>query len=316
MHATRRLSPAVVALLVFAFPALASAACASPPVVDVPITDSHGKLLVPVGIQGSPEQVALDTGAGVTVISTEAADRLEILHDFDNAAELGGVGGADSVLYIGKVKQFDIGGLHLAKLRMPIVDLPMHTDEGAPVAGFLGADILHAFDVEVDIPGGRLALWRGGACHDPAPDWTDGVTPINFDLDPGNHILVPLRVGESNLTAMLDTGAGTLSLTTRAALRAGLSQDALDADPQIQGTGVNNRAWHGQWHRFDKVDFAGIGFSNVEAGIVPSANISAYDSLGGTDALVGVSLLRRVRLFISYRTRSLYVRPPEDHAGN
>jgi predicted aspartyl protease len=303
-------------LAALALPHPASAACTGAPAADLPLSETRNKLLVPVNIDGSPEQIALDTGAGITVISTETADRLTILHDFDHHFEVGGVGGADSVLYIGKVRQFDIGPLHLEHQNFPIVDLPMRTETGAPIAGFLGADILHPFDIEIDIQRGRLTLWPSKACAGTAPAWADGLSPITIDLDEGNHILVPVRIHGVNLTAVLDTGAGGMSLTTRAAFRTGLTDDTLNNDPQVQGTGVNNRAWHGHYHRFDKITIAGISFTNVWAGIVPSTDIASYNGLGGADALLGVDILRHTRLFISYRARTLYLqsldqRPPD-----
>jgi predicted aspartyl protease len=290
-------------------PHAASAACTGAPAADLALSETRNKLLVPVSIDGSPEQIALDTGAGITVISTETADRLTILHDFDHHMEVGGVGGADSVLYIGKVRQFDIGPLHLEHQNFPIVDLPMRTETGAPIAGFLGADILHAFDVEIDIQRGRLTLWPSQACAGSAPAWADGLSPLSIDLDEGNHILVPMRIHAVNFTAVLDTGAGGLALTTRAAFRAGLTDDTLNDDPEMQGKGVNNRSWRGHYHVFDKITVSGIAFPNVLASIVPSTDIASYNALGGADALLGVDILRHTRLFISYRTRTLYLQP-------
>jgi predicted aspartyl protease len=301
-------------LAALAFPNLAVAACNAPPVADLPMSESENKLLIPVGIDGSPEQIALDTGAGITVVSTETANRLEISHDFDHHMEVGGVGGANSILYIGRVNSFDLGPLHLQHQNFPIVDLPMRTASGLPIAGFLGADILHVFDIEIDIQRGRLALWPAAICAGAAPAWADGLTPLSIDLDEGNHILVPLRINGATLNAVLDTGANGLTLTTRAAFRTGLSDDTLDEDPELHGTGVNNRVWKGHWHRYEKITVAGVSFTNVPAGIVPSSDIASYNGLGGADALLGVNILRHTRLFISYRTRTLYLQPLEQHA--
>jgi predicted aspartyl protease len=307
--------PRLAVLACLAAPSAAFGACAAAPVADVPLSESRSKLLLPVGIEGSPEQIMLDTGAGITAISTETADRLEILHDFDHHFELGGVGGANSVLNIGKIERFDIGPLRLAHMRVPIIEQSMRSDSGAMVAGLLGADILHRFDVDLDIPGGRLTLWRPDACRGGAPSWADAVTPVSIELDDNNHILLPVRVDDITLNGMLDTGAGEFTLTNRAALRAGMSEDALDDAPDVPGTGVNNRAWHGHYHRFGHVQFAGLRFTDVPTGIVPSANIASYDGLGGTDALLGMRLLRHAHLFISYQAHALYLLPVQTHAA-
>jgi predicted aspartyl protease len=309
-----RLACCIAAALLVA-PA-ARAACGASPAASLPVTEVGRKLLIPAMLDGSPEQLAVDTGAGTTAISTDAAGRLDIPHDYDRAAELNGVGGADSVLYIGQVASLDIGGLHFAHGNYPIIDLPLRTAAGTLVAGFLGADVLHQFDVDLNIPAGRLDLWRSTGCPDAPPAWTADTQPIAFDLDAGNHILVPFKVDGVTLTAVLDTGAADLSLTTRAAYRAGLTDDALDSDPEIHGTGVNNRGWTGHVHRFHDIQFAGASFAGLRAAIVPSQTMAAYDSLGGADALVGLRLLRHTRLWISYRNRTLYVLPARQSSAD
>jgi predicted aspartyl protease len=302
-----RFNLGILAALLISNPAFA--ACGSAPVASLPITIVQDKLLIPASLNGSPEQLALDTGAGITVISTDAAGRLDIPHDYDRAAELGGVGGANSVLFIGQVNALDLAGVHLAHQLFPIIDLPLRTAEGTLVAGFLGADVLHQFDVDLNIPAGRLDLWKNTGCSTTTPPWQDDTPPIQFDLDAGNHILVPFKVDGVSLTAVLDTGAPWLSLTTRAAYRAGLTDDELDTDPAIHGTGVNNRNWTGHLHRFNDIQFAGASFAGLPAEIVPSTGISAYDGLGGADALIGLRLLRNARLWISYRSHTLYLLP-------
>ena len=290
----------------FVFAGAAQAACPTTPAASLPLTNVQDKLLVPVTLNGSAEQLALDTGAGVTVISQDAAGRLYIPHDYDHAAELGGVGGASSVLYIGQVEALDLAGLHFKNQSFPIANLDLRTADGTRVAGFLGADILHKFDLDLNIPAGRLDLWRREGCGDGAPPWQADADGIPFELDAGNHILVPFKVEGVTLTALLDTGAPLLSMTTRAAYRAGLTEDSLENDMRIGGTGVNENAWAGHLHRFNDVQFAGASFPGLPAEIIPSKSVSAYDGLGGADALIGVRLLQNTRLWISYRTKMLY----------
>jgi len=303
----QRLSHLIAAAVLYG--GAANAACGTAPVASVPISIVDDKLLVPVSLNGSPEQLALDTGAGNTFVSTDAAGRLDIPHDYDHAAEVGGVGGQDSVVYIAEVSSLDVGALHLSHQLYPIADLSLKAADGSRVAGLLGADVLHQFDVDLNIPAGRLDLWKSTGCQDSTPPWQDETTPIQIDLDAGNHILVPFKVQGVALTGVLDTGAPWLSITTRAAFRAGLTDDAMDNDPEIHGTGVNERAWTGHVHRFDDIKFAGASFGGLAAEIVPSTGVAAYDGLGGADALIGLRLLRNARLWISYRSHTLYLLP-------
>ena len=157
-----------------AFLLLASAAhatCTTHRVADLPLTVWDQKILVTVALNGSPETMALDTGAGITAISTEAAGRLNIPHDFDHHVELGGVGGANSALFMAQLDTLDLGGLRFAHQALPIIDFPLRDGAGRPIAGLLGADILSRFDVDLDIrrrPHGAVADSRP-ATHRPRP---------------------------------------------------------------------------------------------------------------------------------------------------
>ncbi len=300
--------PAILGLALF-IAGPAKAGCSTHRVADLPLTIFDEKLLVNVGLNGSPEIMALDTGAGITVVSAEAAGRLDIPHDFDHHADIGGVGGANSALFIGLVDTLDLDGLRLSHQALPIVDLPMRDGAGRPVAGFIGADILSRFDVDLNVAGGRLGLWKSAGCDTAPPPWDPNADPSPIELDEGHHILVPLRVDGVNLTGVLDTGAGGLDLTLRAGMRAGATDDALENDPVIHGTGVNNRAWSGHMHRFHTINFGGRSLNDVWTALVPSSDVSSYNALIGSDGLIGMRVLRDMHIWISYRTKSLYVAP-------
>ncbi len=294
----------LIALL--AVPHLALAACGTAPAASIPLTYYKNILTLPVVLNGSPEQFMLDTGAGITVVSNEAAGRLDIPHDFDHAAQVGGVGGANSVLFIGQIDTLQLDHIRFAHRSFPIIDLPERAASGVSLAGMLGADVLHQFDVDLDIPGGHVDLWKT-SCPDSDPPWQHDAEPIQIDLDAENHILVPFKVDGVAMTGVLDTGASSFPMTTRAALRAGVTQDDLDNDVPVHGTGVNNRSWTGHFHRFAKVVFGGAVFTHMPTAIIPSTGINDYDGLIGADALLGLPMLARTRIWISYRARELFI---------
>ena len=296
---------ALAALLLMHHAAFAS--CPAEQAASLPLTLWKGKLLLPVGINGAPQTIALDTGAGISTISTAVANSIDLPHDFDHAAELGGVGGRASILNIGQIDTLELDRIRLTHLAFPIADFDMKTQTGDPVAGLLGADVLRRYDLEIDVPAGRLNLFQTSACTDPLPPWSTTSDPISFDLDEGNHILVSLKVEGTHLTGVLDTGAPGLAVTDGAAFRTGLTEDALDQDMPLHGIGVNNRAWTGHLHRFDTINFAGVIFHATPAEIIPSNMAARNDALIGADALIGMELLRNMRLWISYRTKTLYM---------
>lgn len=300
-----------VFLLCLCAPLAARAACGTAPVASLALRIVGDRLLVPVTIDGSAETFILDTGAGITVLAKEAADRLYIPHDFDHAAQVGGVGGANSVLFIGQPRELTLGRVRLSHPALPIVDLPAREADGTQTAGFLGADVLRQYDLDVDAAQGRLDLWAasGPGCSDDSPPWPESTSPIAIDIDEGNHIRAPFRVGGLTLTGVLDTGAAGFVMTTRAAMRAGVTQETLDADPRIRGTGVNSRAWSGYFHLFRHVQFGAVEYPLVPTALVPNTGAMRNDALIGADALIGMPLLRRQRIWISYRAHEMRALP-------
>jgi hypothetical protein len=278
-------------MILLALAAPAHAACVTHRVASVPLTLWRNKLLLPVMVNGSAEVMALDTGAGTSVLSEEAAGRLNILHDFDHHADLRGAGGAESALFIGQIDRLGVGEVQFSRMVAPIVRLPERDWNNRPLAGLLGADVLSKFDVDLDIQGGQLALWQESGCDTEPPPWDADAQAVSIELDAGHHIEIPMKVD---------------------GVRAGATEDALDSDPVIHGTGVNDRPWSGHLHRFGLVRFGAARFERVVAALMPSAHMAQYDALIGSDGLIGMSLLRHMRIWISYRTRSLYVQ----QAGN
>jgi predicted aspartyl protease len=130
---------------------------------------------------------------------------------------------------------------------------------------------------------------------------------VSFTLDEGNHILVPFRLDGAHLTGVLDTGATGFAVTMAAAYHAGVTDDALERDIQIHGTGVNNRQWNGYLHQFGAVELGGTSFHAQQAALVPSSYASRNDALIGSDALLGYSLLKTLRVWISYPSKTLFL---------
>jgi len=299
-----------LASLAFFIPCAPAAhgACTAFKAASLPIQVWQQKLLIPVTINGTPQHLAVDTGSSVTLISSSVAADLNILHDFDRVAVARGVGGVDSALNIGKVESLNLGQLHVINKSLLIVDLPMRGPDGQPVAGLLGADILANYDVDLDLPGHRMALWHVEGCPNFTPPWDVPGTPLDIDLDEQKHIMVPIRIDGATITGMLDTGAPLLVLTPRSAARAGAGDDNAAGDIPVNGQGVNNRAWDGRLHRFHDVEFAGQTIGNVVTEIINGTSLQQYETLlSGSDGLVGLSVLQGHRLWISYQSKTIFV---------
>ena len=215
---------AVFALFAFQ----AHAACRIDLVASLPLTLWQQKLFVPVTIGGTNALFLIDTGAGVTTLSKGLADRLMLPRDYDRTADMFGVGGAESHLTIAHAGVLMIGGVHVAGQAFPVAVFDQAMADGSAVGGLIGADILSRFDLDLDIRNRRLDLWHVTDCSEVTPRWSGDWASAAMQVAPSHHISVPVEVDGAKLDLLVDTGAPSLVLSSRAAARAGATPEVLE----------------------------------------------------------------------------------------
>jgi predicted aspartyl protease len=293
---------AVLALLALSC-ACAQAECLKNRAALLPITLWQGKLYVPVTVNGTAETFFIDTGAATTTLSSAVAGSLDIPRDFTRTADVFGVGGKESHLYIGEVESLSLAGLTLSHQDFPVADFGQRMADGlTPAGGLIGADILSRFDLEIDIPNRQLGLWRVTGCTDLRPDWEGEVAAVPMQIMPSRHVTVPVRIDGASLDLLLDTGSADLLLSTGAAARAGATPEILDESRQLQGYGVNERSFRAWYHIFRRLDVGREIFGDVHAVIVSNGR---YANIG--DGLFGVEFLKRGRVWVSYSTGTFFM---------
>jgi predicted aspartyl protease len=281
----------------------AQAACDKRRVALLPLTLWDQKLYVRAAVDGTPGQLFLDTGAGVSTLSKATADSLNLPRDFDHSADLMGVGGAESHLDI-VTATLAIGEVRLSGRSFPVARFAERMADGTPVAGLIGADILSRFDLDLDIPHRTLGLWLVTGCDTVTPDWPAPDEGASLEIAPSRHAAVPVRVDGAALQLLLDTGSPGLVLSTRAAARAGAPPEILEQNRALQGSGVNDRPFEARLHIFGRVDIAGQRFGDVRALVVRPGRLQT------DDGLLGLELLKRGRVWISYSTKRLFLEAP------
>lgn len=117
-------------------------------------------LVVPAGINGKLVHLVVDTGAERTTISDGAAERLGLIHDPRFTTHSIGIGGMSTATDV-KINSFVLGETRFNSMISRIAFAPFSiSDKNGPLAdGLLGADILLAFDLDIDIPGHTLTLY-------------------------------------------------------------------------------------------------------------------------------------------------------------
>ena len=110
------------------------------------------------------------------------------------------------------------------------------------------------------------------------------------------------RLNGRPVSALLDTGARSHVVSDTAALRAGVTQAQLAADPGGITSGVDLREQVYHWHRFASLT---VGRDTTRSPVLTVAPLSEpFDMLLGSDWFAG----REV--WVSYATRQVFFRPP------
>jgi predicted aspartyl protease len=273
--------------------------CAIERQANVPVETAGGLPAVSVVLDGKPATMILDSGAELTALTLEAIKRLNIKFDFAHQATAHGIG-AEMTTITAKLRSLEIGGMVLRDRLVPVVPVSLPKLPGGQPDGLLGADILSGYDVDLDLPHGMMTLYRARSCPDSKPPWNSAYITFRGRLH-RNRLLIPIELDGQQLAAVLDTGAGAgVTIGEAAALRMGVTEEALDHDPMLSVLGVAREKVAIHLHRFTLVK---VGPDIVRNPVLPVSPLpdSAFD------ALIGANYLKARHVWLSYPTAQIFV---------
>jgi predicted aspartyl protease len=289
------------------------ARCAGPPAIDctltkiaeMPLQVQDHLLVVPVGINGKWVHLVVDSGAERTTISDAVADRLGLPHDPTYTTRSMGIGGATTTTDV-TVNRLVMGGVHFPIDRIAVGTFRLQSARGLHADGLLGADILLAFDMDIDVPGGKLTLYRSRICPDTKPPWPDAPIEITGVRARKDRLLVPFALDNVSGLAILDTGAQLNVLGVNMARGMGLNEQTMAGDRKIRQVGVGPGETFARLHRFKLLRVGPIVEESPLITVLPS-------DFGVGDALIGEAFLERRRVWLSFANRQIFVshRPNE-----
>jgi predicted aspartyl protease len=286
-------------------PATARADCEITRLTETALGDTFGFLTLPVSIDGQRASLILDTGAEAGLVEPAAAERLRLTPDPQRYSLVQGTGGDGGWSPYVLIRRLEIGGMAVTGLSAPTGPLPALPRLVPPVAGLLGADLLSAFDVELDVRQRRLALYRvdpaSGACEQAAPpSWTGAFDTLPLRRS-GNRLLTEVAVNGQRMTALIDTGAQSIIIGTASARRAGVSEGELEHDPGGITGGVDMREVPFHWHRFASFQ---IGRETIRNPVLTVSPLQEE-----ADVLLGSPFFATRRVWLSYASGRMFVQP-------
>jgi predicted aspartyl protease len=272
--------------------------CALSKVAEMPLHAIDHLLVVPVGIDGKWTHLVVDTGAQRTTITAEAADRVGLGRDEKAAHTYIGVGGkttsADAI-----VNRFVLGGVRIPLDRMAVNPNPIRTAGGADVDGLLGADILLAYEMDIDVPGQRLTLYRNRVCPGGRPPWPETPLEVLGVRRFVDRLTLPFTLDGVEGIGVIDTGAQSNVIGPRFAQKLRLTDQAMANDPviEIHGTGGSAKS---RLHLFKLWQIGPI------ADVAPRLIVLPSD-FGVGDALIGEQFLEGRRVWLSFKNPQIFV---------
>jgi predicted aspartyl protease len=264
--------------------------------------DTHGAPLVTLTINGAVLHLLLDTGAERTTLTEETAQRLGLPADFARAQTVQGIGGNVAA---GVVRPDPQGaGGPLAKVAFAVVPGHLPPVGDRQVDGLLGADLLAAYDLDLDIGHHLILLYDPPACTAPALPWSRTYDAVDAQLLHHRLIAFPITLDGHRLTAVIDTGAQLSVIDTDATSRLGLTDAVLRQDETVEMQGVSAQPVTAREHRFARLGMADEVLLSPRVAVTPLR-------LADADLLMGTDVLMRERIWVSFATRRIYVARPE-----
>lgn len=301
----RRACGALV-LAALALPGAAAAQAAAPACkyvefASVPLryTGPHLEITMTGSINGTPALMLVDTGAWDTVLTRTGTERRNLMlrHTGKHAYGIGGI----ARIYRTRVNEFSAGGAKAGKGDMPVL-----ADFGFVPSydAIVGAPFLLQADLEISLATKQLKFFQPFGCEQRfLAYWDPEAIVIDFDASTSNQQNPQffVSVNGRKLTAMIDSGAASTSITLRAARRAGLKLD----DPGVTRVGDSVGAGERKVPRWRTVfDTFQIGDETVR-----NADISVLDrdSDSDVDVLLGADFLRAHRVLFAMSQHKIYL---------
>jgi hypothetical protein len=224
---------------------------------------------------------------------------LGLPHDTRYVNHYQGIGGGATSTDV-TVDRLVLGGVHFPVNRIAVGSFKLQTEHGLRADGLLGADILLAFDMDIDVPDGRLTLYLSRTCPNVQPPWDEPAIEITGVRARKDRLLLPFELDNVPGMAILDTGAQGNVVGSDMARRMGLDAQTLAQDRPVRQRGVGPSETISHLHQFSLLRIGPVAQENPRITVLGS-------DFGVGDALIGEDFLQGRRVWLSFRNRQVFV---------
>ena len=282
--------------LAIAAPALAGP-CQVGRILELPVTMQALRPVVAASINGRDAPFILDSGAFYSTISPGVAKALGLpLDNLPPGFQLRGIGGGTQA-WATRVRTFTLAGIDIPNIQF----LVGGSDIGQ--TGLLGQNVLGIADVEYDLPGGAVRLFRPKGCDRAGMGyWTGGKPSFVAAIEPmgptQRHTVATVELDGAKLAATFDTGAPLTTISPKAAARAGVKPGDPRLTPAGWSSGLGSRVTRGFTAPFALLKIGDEELRNVR--------LHVADLPPEVDMLVGADYFVSHRIYVSNAQHRLY----------
>ncbi|MGC4043953.1 MAG: aspartyl protease family protein [Armatimonas sp.] len=264
------------------------------PSYELPFETIGSLILVEAKINGKPARLILDTCAGVSLLTPEAAKKFELGEG--RSMMIGGAGEKAQQAKLVRLTSLECGGRSVAGQPAVILDLP--AGGGKKADGILGMPFLSQYVLKIDYDKKRVQFLSPGA---PAPkDATSLELTRRFGLPE-----VDAEVDGLKGRVRLDTGyGGTFTFTSPTVAREKLKEKYPKRIESVTGQGLGG-ASVGEAIRISSFSLAGQSLNGVVANLSADKSGALADS--GTIGLVGGETLARFVVTFDFPAGKLHL---------
>jgi predicted aspartyl protease len=246
-----------------------------------------GLVRVPVLVDRRPFKMIIDTGAYATIVSGYTADALKSKIQPTLDLVLIGWGGWMTSFFI-EAKQFSIGRMGRDRTNLMVAySLPETID------GVIGADYLYYFDLDFDFAKAQLNLISPDRCEGKAVYWTQGAygkVPFKYQH---HDINLRIMLDGKPVNAVLDTGSNVTVMSLEEA------NGLFGGSKPVEGWSKD---------KFKTMSFGAVTVNNPQIKLVSDKHSKSMGG-AGPQMILGMDIMRRLHLYISYKEETIYVTP-------
>jgi predicted aspartyl protease len=295
------ISCALAALLALPFPLFG----ADPPkckllrIAEWPVRLERNLPILEGTINGKKVGILLDTGAFASVVTTAAAETLNLVMEMTRWRALG-VGG-ESRVYMTRIDELRIGDDVQSNLRVRV------TGE-RPIPGvdfILGDDFLSRVDLEFDYSKGVVRLYQPRDCKDVSLAYWDP-NALQVPMEPGKNVVLPVSVNGRPALALLDSGASSSVVSVTFAATLGITPQSSGVVESGCSSGIGQGIVHAWVARFDSVSIAGENIRDARLRIGDFLPELSSGSNAHPEVILGTDFLRSHRVLVARSQGKVY----------